>query len=340
MGRIQFRSSLFIDGVAGEALTYWKDSLRLIPRRVTNELFYREFLSESVRFVRSDFERLNAASFESEFIFVLEISENYGNNWQSYFRGKFYKTDFEEIDLDNKFILVNPEPDDIYRDLVDGMNKEFDLVRLSPERVDIEYQKNPVVQIYFEGSDFLFNVIDGVYWEEPVEQPLFAIDLAPLNFTFSDNHIFIPGDNLSPDVSGRYDFGGGAPYLRDDGVYRINFSGSGPSVQWFIEELATTNRVYEGVIGESPFGVPSGHNNQGTLFSSLSSGSTCRAFSAAAWSRILTDNLSIGGTPTIALPSPDIIQESFSYSRCLGVDLTGNIIPFGVINPNQKGMDE
>ena len=75
-----YRSAIHIDGVPSESNTYWRDSFKKIPRKEDGQMFFREFLSEPVRFVRNDFDLINNANFEAEILFFLEESKIMGIN--------------------------------------------------------------------------------------------------------------------------------------------------------------------------------------------------------------------------------------------------------------------
>ena len=321
--RLTYQFGLHINGTPYDAFPVWKDSMKKIPERVNGQYFFRERLSEPLIFTGDDYDRINSAPFDAEFLLFIDQYVD-GVQQPQYFKGVFYKQDGID-DEDSCTFTVTPEPDDIYKEFVEGMEKEFDLIKLNPDRAQVAYKKQPIFQVYIEGSDFLFNIIDGVYWTTQVPEPKFAIDLGNLEFTFADNFIFIPGmGELNPDVSGRYAFGGGAPYIREDNVYRIEFTGTGPSVEWKIARVSDGGIVYRGVTGEGPFGSP-GHTQQGTIFTSETTSDQCRVYSASMWGRIITDESTVDGNSTNPIPNPDISSETYNYTRALGIDVGSNI---------------
>ena len=137
----------------------------------SNEMFFRAKLSGDLSFIGPDFDLIDSANFDAKFSLVVYISYD-RTTWTEYWKGKFFKTDCE-FDEDDRRIVVNPNVDDAYEALLAGMDKEFNLIDLAPECVNVNYDKRPLVQVYVPGESVVGCFLSGMWWEqecEPVEE--------------------------------------------------------------------------------------------------------------------------------------------------------------------------
>jgi hypothetical protein len=70
----------------------YKDDLAKEYELETNQRFYRAKLSGKITFVRDDYDYINRQSFDNEFLYCIEKSDDGGRTWFQYFQGKFMKT--------------------------------------------------------------------------------------------------------------------------------------------------------------------------------------------------------------------------------------------------------
>lgn len=80
----------------------YKDDLAKEYELETNQRFYRAKLSGKITFVRDDYDYINAQSFDTEFLYCIEKSDDGGFTWLQYFQGKFMKTDCTFTDYDKR----------------------------------------------------------------------------------------------------------------------------------------------------------------------------------------------------------------------------------------------
>ena len=59
----------------------------------SNQQFFRQKLSGKLAFIRDDYDFLNEQDFNTEFILLLQESNDGGKTWFDFYRGKFMKTD-------------------------------------------------------------------------------------------------------------------------------------------------------------------------------------------------------------------------------------------------------
>ena len=336
-----YNFGLHIDGVPHTVNPIWADSTVKNSDKENGHMFYREKLNGTFTFVRSQFDLINDAPFAAYFHLVLAKTEPPGT---TYWQGYFHKTDCD-FDEDQRIISVQPNTLDTYDDVLNGYEKKFNLIDLSPERETVKYKKQPLIQVYLPGSAFVTNFLSGTWWEQPVIEPAASPALLPpFHFGFDSvlntTKNFIAGDDLVPDVSGSYTQDGSGNTERNDNAYGFIYQNIGNGGdQWTIVDRNNSNTVvYVGAVGESTlFGYP-GHSEQGVLLTSLTSASQCRIMYAQTYARYLTNELTVNGTPTNPIPVPDFVQDSNGYSRVLELEVN-ELIGFGghSVTPDRFG---
>jgi hypothetical protein len=131
----------------------------------TNQRFYRAKLSGKITFVRDDYDYINRQSFDNEFLYCIEKSDDGGRTWFQYFQGKFMKNDCTFTDCDKK-VIVQPDAIDDYNDVLAGLEKEYNLITLAPTIQRITINKRPLIQIYVPGDSVVSCFLGGTNWEQ------------------------------------------------------------------------------------------------------------------------------------------------------------------------------
>lgn len=143
----------------------YKDDLAKEYELETNQRFYRAKLSGKITFVRDDYDYINRQSFDNEFLYCIEKSDDGGRTWFQYFQGKFMKTDCTFTDYDKK-VVVQPDAIDDYNDVLAGLEKEYNLITLAPTIQRITINKRPLIQIYVPGDSVVSCFLGGANWEQ------------------------------------------------------------------------------------------------------------------------------------------------------------------------------
>lgn len=143
----------------------YKDDLAKEYELETNQRFYRAKLSGKITFVRDDYDYINRQSFDNEFLYCIEKSDDGGRTWFQYFQGKFMKTDCTFTDYDKK-VVVQPDAIDDYNDVLAGLEKECNLITLAPTIQRITINKRPLIQIYVPGDSVVSCFLGGTNWEQ------------------------------------------------------------------------------------------------------------------------------------------------------------------------------
>lgn len=143
----------------------YKDDLAKEYELETNQRFYRAKLSGKITFVRDDYDYINRQSFDNEFLYCIEKSDDGGRTWFQYFQGKFMKTDCTFTDYDKK-VVVQPDAIDDYNDVLAGLEKEYNLITLAPTIQRITINKRPLIQIYVPGDSVVSCFLGGTNWQQ------------------------------------------------------------------------------------------------------------------------------------------------------------------------------
>lgn len=143
----------------------YKDDLAKEYELETNQRFYRAKLSGKLSFIRDDYDYINNKPFDTTFLLQIEKSNDGGKTWTSYYSGQFMKTDCTFIDYDKK-ITVQPDTIDEYNDVLAGLEKEYNLITLSPTIQRITINKRPLIQIYVPGDSIVSCFLGGTNWEQ------------------------------------------------------------------------------------------------------------------------------------------------------------------------------
>lgn len=197
---------------------------KLATEKQPEEEYYRVGLDGTFSFVKADFDFIDAAAFNLELVFLIQLDE--GAGYVDYWEGYFFKKNCK-LDYDTSTAVVSKiEPNDIYRVFNESLEKEFNLIPLSPERHKLKYFKQGVLQVWTYPSNYMTNIVRGNYWVRRVD--IRETNSVKLNekykFGFKNptgGNIFVPGDAtvLDPDNGGDYTYD---TYERtSDSLYQI-----------------------------------------------------------------------------------------------------------------------
>lgn len=175
----------------------YKDDLSLDYERETGQQFFRAKLSTKITLVGADADLILLAPFTTEFLITIKKSADYGISWNDYYTCHFYKTDCTINEHDKK-ISVQPSAKDRYNDILNGLDKEFDLLQLAPVIQSVQACKRPMFQIYTLGENIVTCYCSGNSFEQDVsdtsEQAAYRCHFSDL----SDNWEF----NISTSLEG------------------------------------------------------------------------------------------------------------------------------------------
>ena len=204
------------------------DDIKINISREENQIFRREKIEGTFKFVNKDFDLIYECSIFTKF--TLEIYR------EDVFVGSagFIRTDCE-FNLDDKICSVKLTTKDIYEKILNGYNNKYNIVKLAPKRESVTMTKRAVLQFYVRGENVVTNVVGGVHYEQSCKEVYDAKALGdiyhfggylPLSYIYINKVI----DATAPsDVLGRYfidnSIAGGA------GIIYINATNSNYRIQ-------------------------------------------------------------------------------------------------------------
>lgn len=143
----------------------YSEGIALQSNRQGDERFRRTELSESLTFVGNDYDWIVSQPFDTKFVLAMDTGSM---EWE----GVFWKTDCD-FNADDKTCVVTPEPYDYYKDVLDGYEKEYDLVKLAPASVHVGMYKRQILQVYAMsdgvGDRVLTNFVGTTAWEQDIQ---------------------------------------------------------------------------------------------------------------------------------------------------------------------------
>lgn len=179
------------------------DDIKINISREENQIFRREKIEGTFKFVNKDFDLIYECSIFTKF--TLEIYR------EDVFVGSanFIRTDCE-FNLDDKICSVKLTTKDIYEKILNGYDNKYNLVKLAPKRESVTLTKRAILQFYVRGENVVTNVVGGVHYEQSCKEVYDAGELKdiyhfggylPLSYIYINKVI----DATAPlDVFGRY----------------------------------------------------------------------------------------------------------------------------------------
>lgn len=292
------------------------------------ERYYKESFNGTLTFVRGDYTWIMATYGATRFNTIYELE--LWTQTQKVTTLKFVITDCE-IDEDNGIITVKPSTKSRYDDLLNGLDREFNLVDLNPVIEQLRWFKRAILQVYVGGENTITNFLGSTHWEQETTKTETNVQDLYYGYHFSNcasyRQVIVSGSDS--DVNGiyfgaisanNYDFEYYLYPLEENG-YRLCFRGKqyGTGTAWGIalERISDDYEAYfkQGYAQEKPMPdsmsstqmEPHGGGTSGTYFSY----SSTRIFS-----RILCD-VSISGT-TYSRPVNDLVTYSKNYQYVAG----------------------
>ena len=159
-----------IVGAGVEVYPIWKDDLALEYTMESNQMFHRAQLSGGIVFIRDDYDRVMGEPFGTEFYIYIKISNDNGTTWADYWTGRFTLTDCT-INVDDRQMTIKPTVVDRYTRILEGMEKEYDLIKLTPVIERVLVRKRPCLQIYAQDDDTVSCIYGNLSFEQDADVP-------------------------------------------------------------------------------------------------------------------------------------------------------------------------
>lgn len=139
------------------------DDIKINISREENQIFKREKIEGTFKFVGNEFDLIYQCSIFTKF--TLEIYR------EDVFVGSadFIRTDCE-FNLDDKICSVKLTTKDIYEKILNGYENKYNLVKLAPQRESVTLTKRAILQFYVRGENVVTNVVGGVHYEQSCKE--------------------------------------------------------------------------------------------------------------------------------------------------------------------------
>ena len=313
----------------------YKDDLAKEYELETNQRFYRAKLSGKISFIRDDYDFIRSQPFATKFVTLIYQSDDLGQTWFEYFRGKFMNTDCEFND-DDKKVQLQPDVMDEYNDTLAGLEKEYNLIELAPAINPIQLTKRPLIQLYIPGDSVVSCFLGGIYWEQDanattdrnalINTYYFALCnlLKEINVTGSTN------PNVNGLYAGAMSAGNnntftGNMYPNISNGYYIYASQQYQPPFWRIVTIeirrSSDNVAMYRYTQELPGNAPwdNAEFDAAAVSGSGATGSAhCEMATYSVYARYLLDVTTISGINTYPLPNDDIVDYNRNYRRAIG----------------------
>lgn len=331
----------------------YKDDLSKDYALEPQQRFYRSELSGALKFLKDDFDWIMAQSFETEYIVLVEKSNDGGLTWNAYYTGSFFRTDCQ-IDLDSEKIEVKLNTRDQYNEVLAGLEKEYDLLKLAPAKTPLSIDKRPLIQIYIPGDSVVSCFLGGNSWEQDVSEEI--TDPTALVNTY---YFALASTLYRLTVSGEGTVGGSQNFLIGDYVRETGSTNYGRNNIYNLTQISypeedmygnpTGNTVYEYSLFQVSPSVEMFHGsavndpNNCTLEAVAGSGAVgsveVYVFDPIkVYMRYLLDVETISGVNTNLIPSEDIVENNRNYKRVLRYAIDcATIHNYASANPTKYG---
>lgn len=341
MKPIQYRFIIKFGNIRRVVHPTYKNDLSLEHELESNQQFFRKKLSGKLTFLREDYDFLDSQPFDTEFILLMQETKDGGKTWGEIFQGKFMKTDCTWND-DDKRCEVNPSAYDEYNDVIAGLDKEYNLIKLSPEVKRLIIKKRPLIQVYMPGDRVVSCFLGGTYWEQDVIEPTTDETMLENTFHFAKGNVYkeiVVTESPYEELTNQ-------SYI---GTTDSGFSGSSKYRMEYFESKRSENnddgneyhymtnglRLYKDDVLGWEFSQTKGTIDYNPTYKELPSTATLTAQSpetenveveiktTAFFLRYLLDAEITGGVETYPIPSNDLVENNRNYNRCIGYGIVG-----------------
>lgn len=317
----------------------YKDDLAKEYELETNQMFYRAKLSGKLSFLTNEYDLINNAPFDTEFIIKIFISYNGGQLGELYYSGKFTKTDCTFIDYDMR-VEVQPEIKDDYTNVLAGLEKEYNLITLTPKIERLFLQKRPLIQVYIPGDNVVTCFLSGMTWEQDatatdnfkdlVDKYKFALSNILLEVNITNSLVWLVNDlytgslNIVNNILGYSISGTLRSKIQNDYIITVIYLYQGAIVDrtyvtYRIIRTSDNSIMYEYTRDYS--GEPSDDVEFDMQGVNVADTAHAEVATYRIYSRYLLDVDTIQGLPTSNLPSDDIVDYNRGYHKVIGYSI-------------------
>jgi hypothetical protein len=327
-----------------EVTPIYSEDLALEYAQEEDQQFFRAKLSGDIIFQRRDYDYIIAQPFETTYYLYMVITPDNGKTYNPYHSAKFNITDCE-VDVDDKNITVTPDTNDLYGELMDGWEKEYNLIELAPEIYRMMVFRRPMIQFYIPGDSQVTCFINDLSWQQETlnstsdfseltntyhfretaklaQVMVTGIDGAPSTY----DGLYVATINTNPSTTNLQEE---AVFTRADGQYTIHYTYRDAGIQiqplqetWQLED-SDGNILYL-------FTEPDGNGCVQKVIElpAYSAGGETGSLSLDIYpyhifARHISNAAYVNGVATYDIPSSDLVADNRNYTKCIGLNYTG-----------------
>lgn len=331
-----YKFTLSANGQSQQAYPVYKSDLGIEYALEQNQEFYRGKLSGKLTFEADDYDFIRVQAFDTQFSLVLSISYDGGSSWSNYWIGQFWKTDCQ-FNEDDQTVVVTPSVNDRYNAVLAGLDKEYNLIDLTPVIQPVKLDKRPMIQVYVPGQEVIGCFLSGMWWEQECEA---VEDESALQNTYhfyknkTERIVSVTqqGTPTIPDLyhGVAYNPSSTGTFTYQNGAYRFGryyLTQSGGSVeQFYIERVSdgqkmwgtqfvnSTPKTYPLQLSLSPIEGSGAYGTLGIYIHDI-----------PVFARWITDVETALEITTYPIPEEDIVENNRNYSRVCGYDFPDTI---------------
>lgn len=203
----------------------YKDDMSLEYDLESGQQFLRKKLTGKMSFLSGEAEMIINADYDTEFVLHLLVSGD-GITYREYYLSHFYMTDCT-FDLDDKKVTVQPSVKDRYNNILDGMEREFDLIKCGCVKSDLVYYERPIFQFYAEYETYVTCISGIMSYKRDCNSVNMATAVSKLFNEYTGYATFDVTNlnhmtGLSQPFIGRLNGGSPEIFRNDDNIYRID----------------------------------------------------------------------------------------------------------------------
>lgn len=322
----------------------YKDDLSIDFEQESGQKFFRKKVNGKLTFLREDYALIMNAPFDTIYHLIIKKSDDFGKSWQNYWHGKFMRTDCT-IDEFDKTLTVQPSITDEYTDVLEGLEKEFNLIELAPHMETLLLAKRSLIQVYKKGDKVVSCFLSGSNWEQEVNERVDSINKLVDKYHFAKIYESITAavynkfnDGSTIAFHGYYRLesvknkGNETDYIlvKDDNplyvltmdVVKVSADGYRSIVRLYNDgEVYFEQEIYANVAENGTYTV----KGKSKPYQPSNKEVNVEVSNISVFSRLLLDVKKIMDKDTYALADDDLVENNRNYHYAIGYNM-GNIV--------------
>ena len=358
----RYRFIIKNNGVNRITCPIYGDDLSKDYSQESGQMFFRTKLDGKLKFVKEDYDYIMAMAFDAAVYITVEMSVNGGKSWSTYFNGKFMRTDCTIIP-DDRTLEVSLSPDDAYETLLAGLEKEFNLIELSPEILNVGMAKRPALQVYAAGDSVVTSFIGNTYFEQ--ESSVITNDSTLKNtYKFANcgyvREFSIYADNtgtsVDENVMGTYvGFQKDSTILWSSSLNQVYTKFGDPDIQLEITSGSSSTIYFkvrrlstDTIIAANAMAIGSSGYGSGEKYILLANSGVNSYYisyiQTSLYTRVLSNASSISNITMYDIPSSDIVENNMNYKKvypystqafAISTGFSSKPTEYGIIQPGK-----